>query len=65
MMILPCAKCGKMTPIHLLDAKPEMFADIQVTHLQLRQAAIDGEQFETLQCQECYGPAWEAADESE
>lgn len=65
MMILPCAKCGKMTPIHLLDAKPESLANKQAEYEDILEAADAGEQFEVLQCQECYGPAWEAADESE
>ena len=42
-------KCGKPTPIHLLDAKP---------HPKEQHLPWDNLNFDWLECRKCYGPGW-------
>lgn len=60
----PCDGCGKLYPLHLLDAKPQSLAGVAATHQALFDAASRGEDFDRFECRGCYGPAWEAADAS-
>ena len=53
-----CASCGKSLPLHLLDAKPESLKGKPATWDALCRAADAGADFDVLECQTCYGPAW-------
>lgn len=44
--VLPCACCGKLTEIDMLDAKPEPGEDPETAD------------FTRLECRTCYGPGW-------
>lgn len=50
-----CMACGKLTPIHKLDAKPSARP---YTSEQLFRAALAGEQFTFLACAACFGPGY-------
>ena len=62
-----CACCGKTVPLHMLDAKPARLAGrgnlfvrlFPSFRLQaLSDAACNGENFDRLECKDCYGPGW-------
>lgn len=56
---LPCANCGTVKPLYLLDAKPTRLAGAKNTDgVALLQAFEDNEDFDRLECQSCYGPGW-------
>lgn len=48
-----CDNCGRKTPINELDGKPGAG---HFTAEQLFDAAERGEQFDRLECGDCYGP---------
>lgn len=52
---LACDKCGKSTPVHLLDAKP---GPGNFTPEQLSRLADQGAHFTRLECESCYGPGF-------
>ncbi len=54
----PCHGCGTMTPINELDAKPKRLAGQPTTAAMVAEAAENGEEFDILECQKCYGPGW-------
>lgn len=56
----PCAKCGTLTRIEELDAKPERLAGRRGTSRQIKKAfrRRHGEDFDRLECAKCYGPAF-------
>jgi hypothetical protein len=53
-----CENCKREFPLELLDSKPKSLARVKCTEADLASAADRGEDFEVLQCKECYGPAW-------
>lgn len=62
-----CACCGKIVPLHMLDAKPARLAgrgNLFVRMLPrirlhaLNDAACNGEDFDRLECKDCYGAGW-------
>lgn len=55
---LPCESCGRLFPIDLLDSKPRSLVRKAATEEDLASAADCGEDFEVLQCKDCYGSAW-------
>lgn len=56
-----CHGCRKPTHIDLLDAKPASLAGRHATPEELAAAADRGEDFDRLECMDCYGPCWEPA----
>ncbi len=62
----PCDKCGKDTPLHLLDGKPVRLGGV-ITNMdewftELQDAIDRNEDCELFECESCYGPGWAAAD---
>lgn len=53
-----CAKCGAAYPIEQLDAKPDRLAGRSNTNRQLKKALHRGEDFDRLECEDCYGPGF-------
>lgn len=53
-----CAKCGDERPIDQLDAKPVRLAGRRNTWRQLEKALRRGEDFDRLECADCYGPGF-------
>lgn len=62
-----CANCGGIFPLRLLDCKPERLAGPgrwyerlipSIRMNKLIEAGIDGEDFNRMECQKCYGPGW-------
>lgn len=50
-----CMTCGKPTPIHLLDAKPERYRGVPLPKDYME---YENEGFDWLECRSCYGPGW-------
>ena len=61
---IACARCGAMTRIEYLDAKPsdlQAFIDRTPEKTQragLQLAADEGAEFDRLECSTCYGPEY-------
>ena len=57
-----CANCGRRFHIDALDSKPSSFPRRPVEHqlARLDEAADRGEDFDRLECADCYGPGYEA-----
>jgi len=59
-----CAKCGRVTGIDELDAKPSPTRLLRLVRLlrgqlfMLRYAADRGYDFDRLECRDCYGPGY-------
>lgn len=59
-----CARCGRLTPFHLLDAKPSRIPfRYRIIALLTGRTVIDvaarhGADFDRLECSRCYGPGW-------
>jgi hypothetical protein len=59
-----CAKCRKVVPIELLDAKPMMTPHLRQIEAKEGQramlsfAADHGIDFDRLECKDCYGPEY-------
>ena len=51
-----CHCYGGLFTIGQLDAKPASLAGVRTTHEML--AERSHEDFTTLECRDCYGPAW-------
>ena len=58
-----CARCGKTWPISQLDAKPERLAGDLATVEAISAAMDTGEDFDRLECVNCYGPAFTPGNE--
>lgn len=50
-----CACCGREFPIEALDAKP---GPGHFTEAQLSDAAERGDDFDRLECSDCFGPGF-------
>lgn len=57
--LFACSNCGNLFPIKNLDVKPKSLAGKKTTFEQLIKAADSGEDFTILECETCYGPAWQ------
>lgn len=53
-----CDRCKRQVPLKDLDAKPKSLRYKEATWELINRAADRGEDFDILQCKDCYGPAW-------
>jgi len=58
--IFPCQNCGKKIHINKLDGKPERLAGPGCSVQDILDAMDTGEEFDRLECVDCYGPAYVA-----